>query len=324
MGSGDWGVLLFERPSKAYLLADRVVQALRIPRYEVMRGLRDQRNYILEWLDRASAERVAGLLVAGGVAAVARPRASLEVAFGAGVLRAARFCEEAVYVRAAGAGEETRLSWGVLRAVFALHRERRGREEVAAPALAPGVEEGALELLAPVPVAGGTVSLLEAVAGILADFIVLAGGEGEERLPPPLPARREPATEASGGHALRGGSEDLLLMVMGRRPAVVSVVERSRFDYRYLGARAGPSSRRNFLQVVADLARFGRPLYVNRDVVEMLGGRSDRPRERVEGRFLERWLRERLLMLDVLEDGALPPQARAVMDEEESILFYLE
>ena len=345
MRAGKWGVLLFERPAKALAVAREVAEEVGLVQYDVMQGLRDERNYILDFLDRQRAERVAEALVGRGVAAVAQPASALDFAVGAGVMREAVLGEKGMVVRNPLDGSESSVSWSLVWAVLLFHREaaprpalperprrwRRGYgpgmvyEEEAAPPL-PSDGVGTLLYMAGeeggVPAVFRDNPLRDLIGGVLGDFIFSDGaGGGAGRRAEAV----ERAIEAMGRHSiLTGDADEVLLFVMGDEPVVVSVVERSGFNYGYLGERRSFSSVANFQRVVEDAARYGRPFYCNRDFLRVVRGGGLKGLERVRGRFVDRWLRERVLMVRLLWGGEVPEAALSVMDAEESILFLLE
>lgn len=321
--SEPWGVLLFEKPSKAFELADDIAASLKLTRFDVIHGLRDDRNYILDYLDQDKAERVAQALVNGGVTAVALPQSAMDFPYASGAVRAAAIGEGSLIVVDPNTSKETTVPWSGLRAALAVHRQKTQRIYLShMPGLhEEGVSRDVRDARNIVRGIGQALrdknSLLGSLGGVLTDFMVSTRNPERQVHDRTLQAMLT-------SNSLQGPEDDVLLLVLGDDPVIVSAIERSSFNYGYLGERRAYSSRINFLEVMGDLARCGRPFYVNRPFMETLKEKKDEVPEKVKGKGADRWLRERLLMMDMLYKGRVPADALKVLDEQETLLFYLE
>jgi hypothetical protein len=333
-----YGLLLLEKPGKIrpVQIADGLARAAGVPHLDAITQLRLPYSFILPFLDEAHAKDAASFLVSNGVAAVAQPVSALDVAHGSGFIRNADPKPEGLLVQNIDKHEETLLPWKVLRAVLAAHRLPAASQPLVMPTASTPFQRNY-----PVDVvdwftgttSGGCPSLIGSlltggVWGVLGQILAEASA-GTSVFPEDtsrgtaLQARVVEQAAVSQNRLNTGIEDDVLFLIMGENPVVISVIDRGGFNYDYLGERLATSTRLNFQSLAQDLCRFGHPLYVNRGVLELIRDRK-MPTENVAGKLVSRWVLERVLALSLYEKGLVPPEVTAAIGNDESLLIYLE
>jgi hypothetical protein len=326
-----FGILLLEKPGKTrpMNLAQDFARVVGLSRIDVLSQLRSPHNFILPCLTEEKAVEGARYLVSQGIAAVPQLLDALDIPHGSGFIRNADPKPEGFLVQNANGADEALIPWNQVRGALAFHR--LGAPEKTRPISIP-TENALLGQTDRFGSSSGSPSLFNTAyhEGI---WSMLNRALSEPSFVESL-LRNKPENQdvveisversAKSVSQLGGGSEDdVLVLIMGTAPVVITLIERGGFKYDYLGERLSLSARLNFPTLVKDVCRFGHPLYVNDGVLSII--RDDKPpREKVDGAHVPRWALEHVLALNLFEKCLVPPEVTAAIGDDECILTYLD
>ncbi|MBN1808258.1 MAG: hypothetical protein JW909_04260 [Planctomycetes bacterium] len=344
-------------------IAGRLAQAVGMTRLDAVTQLQSRHSFILPILAAERAQAGADFLVSRGIAAVAQPLSALDIPHGSGFIRNADPGREGLLVQSCDGTSGTLLPWTHLRAVLAFHRDAGGEKRcVKVPRMpryyggsgnAVGIRSAiGRDTIRSLSFGGKTKSFSDTTM-----FDLAAGGGRKNDSPISIAMRQgvwamlnhvlsEPtlgekilfgAQSPADDRAMRaaeqimlnvnslnsGRDDDVLVLVMGSDPVVISLVDRAAFNYDYLGERLTLSTKLNFPLLARDIAAFARPLYVNNTFLDAVAGERSL-KEKVPSADITRWILERVLALDLYETGRVSPAVAAAIGDDESLLTYLE
>ncbi|MBN1807613.1 MAG: hypothetical protein JW909_00995 [Planctomycetes bacterium] len=323
MPAGDHAILLFEKAGKkrALAVAGDIAKAAGIPRIDLLGQLKKPHNYIMPYLDIQQARTISRLLIDKGIAAMAVPVESINIQYHSGYIRNADPLPDGLMIQNQASARETLMPWNVVRAVMVYHRKPAPRTPVELQV--PGAGAAGTDVFsaaAPAAFVAGGLPALMALAGVeLATHVFSAPAadlllQSSDPQGPPAPA--DPVLGA-------GDEDDVMVLVMGNSPVLITSIEKRLFCYDYLGDRLRPAARDNFPLLVKDVCSYARPVYVNHALTRMLASGGP-PGEEVAAGEVTRWLLEHVLALELLESDSVPREVLDAIGDDESVLVYLE